>query len=217
MRSITRTALAGALAGALLLAGCGDDSDSDAAEETTTTEAAAAIEITDAWARQSPMGTTAGAVYMNITAAEDDALVSASVPGDVAGTVEVHETVMAEEGMEGESMEGESTETTMAEGGMDETTDTTMAEGGMDETTETTMGEGDMGEGDMGDDMGTMTMQEVESIELPAGETVELKPGGFHIMLLDLVEPLEVGDEIEVTLTFESGATQTVVAEVREA
>jgi copper(I)-binding protein len=185
MRSITRIALVTAVAGALVLAGCGDDSDSEssdtteATEETTTTEAAADIEITDAWARQSPMGTTAGAVYMNITAAEDDALVGASVPEDIAGTTEVHETVMAEE-----TMEEDATETTMAGGE---------------------------------DDMGTMTMQEVESVELPAGETVALEPGGFHIMLLDLVAPLEVGDEVTVTLSFESGATQTVVAEVREA
>jgi copper(I)-binding protein len=203
MRSITRTALASALAGALLLAGCGDDSDSEssdttaATEETTTTEAAAAIEITDAWARQSPMGTTVGAVFMNITAAQDDALVGASVSEDVAGTVEVHETVMAEE-----PTDEESTETTM--GGDDMT----------DDTTETTMGGDDMG-GE--DDMGTMTMQQVDSVDLPAGETVALEPGGYHIMLLDLVAPLEVGAEVEVTLSFESGATKTVVAEVREA
>jgi copper(I)-binding protein len=199
MRSIPRTLAIGAIAGALLLAGCGSDDDSsssDETEETTTTAAAeAAIEVSDVWARQSPMGTTAGAVYMNITADEDDALVGASVPEDVAGTVEIHETVMAEEG----SME-ESTETTMAEDMGD----------GMEESTETTMAE------DMGDDMGSMTMQPVDAVELPAGETVALEPGGYHVMLLDLVEPLEVGDTIEVTLTFESGAEQTVTAEVRE-
>ncbi len=213
MRSITRSAAVGLLAGALLLAGCGsdDDSSSNASDETTTTAAEASIEITDAWARQSPMGTTAGAVYMNITASEDDALVGASVPEDIAGTVEIHETVMAEEG----SME-ESTETTeaMDEGSMDETTTTEAMDSMEGDTTETTMGE-DMGE-DMGDDMDSMTMQPVDMIELPAGETVALEPGGYHIMLLDLVNPLEVGQSIEVTLTFESGATQTVTAEVKE-
>jgi copper(I)-binding protein len=201
MRSIPRTLAIGAIAGALLLSGCGSDDDtaSDETEETTTTAAEAAIEVSDVWARQSPMGTTAGAVYLNITADEDDALVGASVPEDVAGTVEIHETVMAEDG----SME-ESTETTMAEDMGDD----------MEESTGTTMAE-DMSD-DMSDDMGSMTMQPVDAVELPAGETVALEPGGYHIMLLDLVEPLEVGDTIEVTLTFESGAEQTVTAEVRE-
>ena len=48
-----------------------------------------------------------------------------------------------------------------------------------------------------------MTMRPVESIELPAGKTVKLEPGGYHIMLLDLVKPLEVGEKIELTLTFD--------------
>ena len=192
MRTFTRTAAAGALAAALVLAGCGSDDEAATDEPTTTeaaetTEAAAEILIGDPWARQSPMGTTAGAVYMTITSPVDDALLSASVPEDVAGTVEIHETVMAEEGM---------TETTMAE----------------EEMTETTMGE-DMG----GDDgMDSMTMQPIDKLELPAGEEVALEPGGYHIMLLDLVEPLVAGESIEVTLEFESGATQTVTAEVRE-
>jgi copper(I)-binding protein len=184
MRTATRTTAAALVAGALLLAGCGSDSEG-AADEPTTTEAAeteAAIEITEVWARQSPMGTTAGAVYLDITSDEDDALVGASVPAEIAGTVEVHETVVSDEEMGGDM-------------------------------TETTMGE-DMG--DDGEGMGSMTMREVESVELPAGETVSLEPGGFHIMLLDLVAPLEVGDSFEVTLTFESGAEQTVTAEVRE-
>ena len=202
MRTFTRTAAAGALAAALVLAGCGSDDEAATDEPTTTeaaetTEAAAEILIGDPWARQSPMGTTAGAVYMTITSPVDDALLSASVPEDVAGTVEIHETVMAEEGM---------TETTMAE---EEMTETTMAE---EEMTETTMGE-DMG----GDDgMDSMTMQPIDKLELPAGEEVALEPGGYHIMLLDLVEPLVAGESIEVTLEFESGATQTVTAEVRE-
>jgi copper(I)-binding protein len=202
MRTATRTTAAAFIAGALLLAGCGSDSDGAAEEPTTeTSEAeASAIEITEVWARQSPMGTTAGAAYMDITAADDDALVGASVSEDIAGTVEIHETVVSDEEM-AEDMDGEMTETTMGED---------MAEDMGDDTTETTMGE------DMGEDMGTMTMRPVEMIELPAGETVSLEPGGYHVMLLDLVAPLEVGDSFDIELTFESGATQTVAAEVRE-
>ena len=62
-----------------------------------------------------------------------------------------------------------------------------------------------------------MTMQPVDSIELPAGEEVSLEPGGYHIMLLDLVAPLEVGDTFDIVLTFENAGEVTVTAEVRDA
>lgn len=205
MKTTTRTA-AGILAGALLLAGCGS-SDSGASDptttraEATTTTAPDGIVIADAWARQSPMGTSAGAIYVTITSPVDDELVGASVPTSVAGTTEIHETVMAE---------GDGSTTTEAmDESMDETTTTTAA-GGMGDGTETTMA------GGMGDGGESMTMQPVDSIELPAGETVKLEPGGYHIMLLDLVEPLEVGQEIELTLSFEVAGDRTVTAEVRE-
>jgi periplasmic copper chaperone A len=48
-----------------------------------------------------------------------------------------------------------------------------------------------------------MKMAEVKSgLELPAGKTVELKPGGYHIMLLDLKQGLKVDSQVPVTLTF---------------
>ena len=49
---------------------------------------------------------------------------------------------------------------------------------------------------------GEMVMQEVESIAVPADGGVELKPGGYHVMLIDLVKPLETGQTFDVTLTF---------------
>ncbi|MFV0309262.1 MAG: copper chaperone PCu(A)C [Desertimonas sp.] len=61
-----------------------------------------------------------------------------------------------------------------------------------------------------------MEMVEVERIDIASGETVTLAPGGYHLMLLDLVEPLEVGDEIDVTLTFESAGEIVVTAVVAE-
>ena len=67
------------------------------------------------------------------------------------------------------------------------------------------------------DGSGEMVMQEVEGIDLPAGETVALAPGGYHVMLMELVEPLEVGSEIEITLELEVAGTVTVMAEVRDA
>jgi copper(I)-binding protein len=63
---------------------------------------------------------------------------------------------------------------------------------------------------------GMMTMQPVDRIEVPAGETVSLEPGGYHIMLLALADPLEVGATVELTLTFEVAGAQVVRAEVRD-
>lgn len=88
-------------------------------------------------------------------------------------------------------------ETVMAEGG----SDTTMGMGG----SETTMGMG-----------GEMTMRPIAKLELPAGQTVELEPGGYHIMLLDLAKPLEVGTSITITLTFEKAGEVTVDVPVRD-
>ena len=73
-----------------------------------------------------------------------------------------------------------------------------------------------MGEMDIGDGEIAMTMQEVAAIALPAGETVSLEPGGLHVMLLDLPEPLEAGEEFELTLTLEDGEELVVGVEVRD-
>ena len=59
-------------------------------------------------------------------------------------------------------------------------------------------------------------MQEMESLPLAAGSPVRLAPGGYHIMLIDLVEPLEVGMSFDLTLDFESADDLTVSVEVSE-
>ena len=132
------------------------------------------VDIEGAWARTSPAMATSGAAYMDLTASEDDALLSASVDPSIAGTVEVHEVVpvdsMSDDTMSDDTMEG----------------------------------------------MGEMTMQPVERIDLPAGETVSLAPGGYHIMLLDLAAPLEVGQTFDITLTFENAGEEAVTVEVRD-
>ena len=63
---------------------------------------------------------------------------------------------------------------------------------------------------------GEMMMRPVAFIELPAGVAVELKPGGYHIMLLNLVEPLEVGTSFELTLVFEHAGQITIDVPVLE-
>ncbi|NRF67613.1 copper chaperone PCu(A)C [Aquincola sp. S2] len=49
----------------------------------------------------------------------------------------------------------------------------------------------------------TMRMRQVPMIELPAGKTVELKPGGYHLMLMGLKAPLKAGDTVPLTLVIE--------------
>ena len=49
---------------------------------------------------------------------------------------------------------------------------------------------------------GVMKMRAVGKVALPAGTNVDLKPGGFHVMLMDLTGPLPEGSTVEVTLTF---------------
>ncbi len=55
-----------------------------------------------------------------------------------------------------------------------------------------------------------MSMGDVPMIELPAGEAVELKSGGYHIMLMDLKQELKVGDTISLTLEFEKAGKITL-------
>jgi copper(I)-binding protein len=64
-------------------------------------------------------------------------------------------------------------------------------------------------------DGGVMKMRPVKSIAVPAGGKVVLKPGGYHIMLLDLKHDLKVGEKIPVTLKFEHGGEVQVEAAVR--
>lgn len=50
---------------------------------------------------------------------------------------------------------------------------------------------------------GVMKMREHGELAIPAGQTVELAPGGLHLMLLGLKKPLSAGENLTVKLTFE--------------
>ncbi len=66
------------------------------------------------------------------------------------------------------------------------------------------------------DDNGVMKMvHHPEGWEIPAGGTLELKPGGKHIMLIGLTAPLEVGKKIQVTLNFEKAGAQIIEVPVQ--
>jgi copper(I)-binding protein len=67
---------------------------------------------------------------------------------------------------------------------------------------------------------GVMRMREVTGgVPLKAGQSFELKPGGYHIMMMDLKQPVRAGDRVPLTLTFKQAngqqTTTQVDAEVR--
>jgi len=56
---------------------------------------------------------------------------------------------------------------------------------------------------EMAMDGNTMKMRAVPALDLPAGKAVELKPGGYHVMLMDLKAPLAAGASIDLNLVVE--------------
>lgn len=61
-------------------------------------------------------------------------------------------------------------------------------------------------------DKDVMKMNRVDGLALPAGQAVELKPGGYHVMLMDLKGQVKEGDQVPLTLTVENkdGSRQTI-------
>ncbi len=58
-----------------------------------------------------------------------------------------------------------------------------------------------------------MMMRKVDGVDIPAGNKVVLKPGGYHIMLIGLKAPLKSGESFPLSLTFEkAGTIQTTVS-----
>jgi len=62
---------------------------------------------------------------------------------------------------------------------------------------------------------GVMSMAEIYGIEIPAQGHVELKPGGYHIMLIGLKEELKDGDTLEIKLYFQNAGEISVETVVR--
>ncbi len=146
------------------------------------------VAVEEPWARTSSVVATNGAVYMVLRASGDTALVGVTVDDGVAARAEIHESVPMSE---------------MGDGGA-----------GQETTPQSLVGrrshDGDDHSGE------AFSMQPVDSLELPAGEDVVLAPGGTHIMLFDLVDPLESGEEFDLTLDFDAGDDATVTVEVRD-
>ncbi len=62
-------------------------------------------------------------------------------------------------------------------------------------------------------DGSTMKMRALPSLDLPAGKPVDFKPGGYHIMLMDLKAALKEGDAVDLSLVVQAkdGKTETIV------
>ena len=56
---------------------------------------------------------------------------------------------------------------------------------------------------EMAMDGNVMKMRAIAGLDLPAGKAVDLKPGGYHVMLMDLKQALKEGDTVAVTLVIE--------------
>ncbi len=64
---------------------------------------------------------------------------------------------------------------------------------------------------------GVMEMRPVDALDLPPHKTVMLKPGGYHVMLMGLAQPLKQGETFPLTLTFAHAGTATVTVTVKGA
>ena len=65
------------------------------------------------------------------------------------------------------------------------------------------------------DNSGMTGMQSMDGIKIPAGKTVVLEPGGYHVMLEGLTADLAAGSQVRLLLTFEQAGPLYVPAEVR--
>jgi len=66
-------------------------------------------------------------------------------------------------------------------------------------------------------DGGVMKMRPLDGLDVPANQPVTLKPGGIHIMLQGLNEPLQAGKSFPLTLTFEKAGERQIEVAVEKA
>ena len=64
-------------------------------------------------------------------------------------------------------------------------------------------------------DDGVMKMRAVDALPLPAGQTVALKPGSYHVMLMGLKGQIKAGETVPLTLTVEGEDKQRTTVEVK--
>lgn len=62
---------------------------------------------------------------------------------------------------------------------------------------------------------GVMEMKAMSALPLPAGKAVELKSGGYHVMMMELAKPLKAGDKVPITFTVEGKDGKKTMVEVK--
>ena len=67
----------------------------------------------------------------------------------------------------------------------------------------------------MEDDVMSMMPATEADVTVDAGDSLVLEPGGLHVMCMGLQSPLEADDAVELELSFDSGTTIDVTAEIR--
>ena len=65
-------------------------------------------------------------------------------------------------------------------------------------------------------DGNVMRMREVKTIDVPANGSVELKPGGLHLMFMDIKTPLKAGEAVPVKLKFQKAGEVEIKVPVRD-
>jgi len=60
-----------------------------------------------------------------------------------------------------------------------------------------------------------MKMRQIPGLDLAAGRTLELKPGGYHVMLMDLKQQLKGGEQVPITLVFEDDAKKRFTQDIK--
>jgi copper(I)-binding protein len=68
---------------------------------------------------------------------------------------------------------------------------------------------------EMTQDGNVMRMRAVDKLVLPAGKPIDLTPGGYHVMLMGLTQPLREGETIPVTLTFADKEGRRITQEIK--
>jgi copper(I)-binding protein len=63
---------------------------------------------------------------------------------------------------------------------------------------------------------GTMKMMEQEFVAIEPDQVIEFKPMSYHIMLINLKQDLKLGDQFEISLTFEKSGQKNIYVEVKE-
>ncbi len=61
-----------------------------------------------------------------------------------------------------------------------------------------------------------MKMNQIHNLELPPFSTVELKPGGYHIMIQDPAQPIQEGETVKIHLNLEKSGTITIDAPISQ-